>query len=63
MEAAKTAAINQEIKRILTEVLLKVAASLFLKSILYYVFFVGLLTLTFLNRLLMNFLMKLRQKF
>ena len=36
VEAAKTAAINQEIKRILTEVLLKVAASLFLMSILYY---------------------------
>lgn len=56
MEAARTAAINQEIKRVLTEVLLKVAAGRLL--IKYKLGFQTCSDHRFFHRSLMNFLMK-----
>lgn len=61
MEAARSAAINQEIKRVLTEVLLKVASvQILMNSTLNLGRFFDY---KFCGRLLMNFLMKLQPKF
>ena len=60
MEAARTAAINQEINLVLTEVLLKVALGITDKFLFL---FTQVLTVCYLDRLLMNFFMKLLRKF
>lgn len=61
MEAARSAAINQEIKRVLTEVLLKVADDQILMN--YTLDLCSFFDYKFCGRLLMNFLMKLLPKF